>query len=541
MYKKQEISPMLLSDCYKIFHYSLYDRKIGKIYSTWTPRKSRMEGIDKVVVFGLQGFIKKYLIDYFNENFFDKPLDEVVNDYRRILKYSLGVEEPYTKHIEDLHKLGYLPVKIDALDEGTLCPIKCPCFTIENTLPEFMWVTNFLETLLSTEIWKPMTSATIALQYRKILDKWAEKTCDNNEHVDFQGHDFSLRGMASLDAGIISGAGHLTSFKGTDTIPAICYLEQYYNADVEQECVGTSIPATEHSIMEYNSYGTETDEYEAFKRIITEVYPKGFVSIVSDTWNLWHVLSDTVPRLREEIARRDGRVVIRPDSGDPCDIICGLNTNDKYSVQDGDLYIQTDEIESDGPVSYYKSKKVTGDYVEQQTKGVVEILWDIFGGTINSKGYKVLDPHVGAIYGDAITLERAEEICRRLESKGFASSNIVFGIGSYTYNMNTRDTFGFALKTTHGVKDGKEILLFKDPITDSGEKKSQKGMVIVTHDKDSNLVYVDELTADTKQKMHSVDLLKPLFKDGKLLRETSLSEIRNKIKEQTRTKELITV
>lgn len=537
MYKKQEISPMLLSDCYKIFHYSLYDRKIGKIYSTWTPRKSRMEGIDKVVVFGLQGFIKKYLIDYFNENFFDKPLDEVVNDYRRILKYSLGVEEPYTKHIEDLHKLGYLPVKIDALDEGTLCPIKCPCFTIENTLPEFMWVTNFLETLLSTEIWKPMTSATIALQYRKILDKWAKETCDNNEHVDFQGHDFSLRGMASLDAGIISGAGHLTSFKGTDTIPAICYLEQYYNADVEQECVGTSIPATEHSIMEYNSYGTENDEYEAFKRIITEVYPEGFVSIVSDTWNLWHVLSDTVPRLREEIIKRDGRVVIRPDSGDPCDIICGLNTDGEHKMFNGKLCIRVDD---DGLGKVLKPVK-NQEYAEQKCKGVVEILWDIFGGTINSKGYKVLNPHVGSIYGDAITLERADEICRRLESKGFASSNIVFGVGSYTYNMNTRDTFGFALKTTYGIKDGKEVMLFKDPITDSGEKKSQKGMVVVTKDKNGELVYIDELTAETKQKYHAVDLLKPLFKDGKLLRETSLSEIRGRIQNSFKEKELVLV
>ena len=435
----KKISPMLLSDCYKIFHYSLYDRKNGTIYSTWTPRKSRMDGVDKVVVFGLQGFIKKYLIDYFNDNFFNKPLEEVVNEYTRVLKYSLGVEEPYTKHIEELHKLGYLPVRIDALEEGTLCPIKCPCFTIQNTLPEFMWITNFLETLLSTEIWKPMTSATIALQYRKILDKWAEKTCDNNIHVDFQGHDFSLRGMASLDCGLTSGAGHLTPFKGTDTIPAICYLEQYYNADVEQECVGTSIPATEHSIMEYNSYGTETDEYETFKRIISLVYPTGYVSIVSDTWNLWHVLSNTIPRLRDDITRRNGKVVIRPDSGDPCDIICGINTKKFFDPYKG---------------TFKPEKLAEGEYSNEINKGVIEILWDIFGGTINSKGYKVLDPHIGAIYGDAITLERCEEICERLESKGFASSNIVFGIGSYTYNMNTRDTFGFALKTTYGVKDG---------------------------------------------------------------------------------------
>lgn len=505
---------MLLADYYKISHRKLYDRDKGIIYATWTPRKSRVEGIDKIVVFGLQGFIKKYLIDYFNENFFNRPVKEVINEYVRIIGNTLGKDKADTKHIYDLHKLGYLPIKINALEEGTLCPIKCPCVTIENTIPEFLWVTNFIETLFSVSVWKPMTSATIAKEYRKILDKWADKTCDNNTHVDYQGHDFSLRGMGSLECGMTSGAGHLASFKGTDTIPAICYLEKYYNTNVETEEVASSVPATEHSIMEFNSAGTEDDEYEAFKRIITEVHPSGFVSVVSDTWNLWKVLTDTVPRLKDEILNRDGRVVIRPDSGDPCDIICGSDI--RYF--DKEMFLDEQEDE----------------YAEQRYKGVVELLWDVFGGTINSKGYKVLNPCVGVLYGDAITLERAEEICRRLESKGFASSNIVLGIGSYTYNMNSRDTFGFALKSTYAIKDDKEIFLFKNPITDSGEKKSQKGMVAVYKDVNGNIVYKDELTYASKQEYSDagVDLLKPLFKDGKLLRETSLTEIRNKLKEE---------
>ena len=230
-------------------------------------------------------------------------------------------------------------------------------------------------------------------------------------------------------------------------------------------------------------------------------------------------------------------MVIRPDSGDPCDIICGLNTDGEHKMFNGKLCIRVDD---DGLGKVLEPVK-NQEYAEQKCKGVVELLWDIFGGTINSKGYKVLNPHVGSIYGDAITLERADEICRRLESKGFASSNIVFGVGSYTYNMNTRDTFGFALKTTYGIKDGKEVMLFKDPITDSGEKKSQKGMVVVTKDKDGELVYIDELTAETKQKYHAVDLLKPLFKDGKLLRETSLSEIRGRIQNSFKEKELVLV
>ena len=239
----KEVPATLLADFYKISHRKLYDRDKGIIYATWTPRKSRIEGINEIVVFGLQGFIKKYLIDYFNENFFNRSKDEVINEYKRIIKYTLGEDKADTTHLEKLHDLGYLPIKIDALEEGTICPIKCPCVTIQNTHPDFLWITNFIETLFSMEVWKPMTSATIAKKYRSIMDKWAEKTCDNNIHVDFQGHDFSMRGMGGLDSAMTSGAGHLTSFKGTDTIPAICYLENYYNADVEKEVVGTSIPA----------------------------------------------------------------------------------------------------------------------------------------------------------------------------------------------------------------------------------------------------------------------------------------------------------
>ena len=511
----KNIPVMLLADFYKISHRKLYDRDKGIIYATWTPRKSRISGINEIVVFGLQGFIKKYLIEYFNDNFFNRPLEDIVNEYKRIIKYTLNEDDPDVSHIEALHKLGYLPIRIDALPEGTICPIKCPCVTIQNTDENFLWITNFIETLFSMEVWKPMTSATIARAYRKIVEKWADKTCDNKDHLDFQCHDFSMRGMAGLESACLSGAGHLLSFKGTDTIPAIPYLENYYNANVEKELVGCSVPATEHSIMEFNSYGKENDEYDAFKRMITEVHPKGIVSIVSDTWNLWHVLSDTVVRLKNEILNREGRVVIRPDSGDPADIICGLNTKTYFDDYRG----------KDIPC-----KLADGEYAEQINKGVVETLWDIFGGKVNSKGYKVLDTHIGCLYGDAITLERAEEICQRLESKGFASSNIVFGVGSYTYNMNSRDTFGFALKSTYAIKDGQEIFLFKDPITDSGEKKSQKGMVCVIVGDNDEITYIDEQKQMDKDFYVNQDLLLPLFVNGKLYRETSLSEIRSRLK-----------
>ena len=514
MYK---INPMLLGDGYKMSHADLYEQNGQKIYATWTPRSSKnskIENLDGVVVFGLQSFVKEWLIDYFNDEFFNKDVDLIVAEYKNVIKAYLNSDGLGEGRIRALHALGYLPLKITALEEGTLCPIRVPMLTIENTLPEFFWLTNFMESFMSAELWSAMTTATIAREYRKILDGWAEKTCDDNSHVDFQGHDFSFRGFNTVKASLASGAGHLISFRGTDTVPCIGWLEKYYNANNSKKMFACSVPATEHSIMEFNSVGKENDEYDAIKRIITEVHPNGIVSVVSDTWNLWKVLTDTLPRLKSEILARNGKVVVRPDSGCPEDIICGLPLD--ITMFDGEV-----EPLNDGK-----------EYFIERKKGVIELLWDTFGGSVNSKGYKVLNPCIGAIYGDAITLERAEEICRRLEAKGFASSNIVFGIGSYTYQYNTRDTFGFALKSTYAIKDNKEVFLFKDPITDDGIKKSQKGMVVVYDSIDSGIIFEDEnYQKDLDAPLtRSINLLKPLFENGKLLRETSLEEIKEKIK-----------
>ena len=554
-----ELEAIFSCDGYKTSHRKQYSPHTEIVYSTWTPRKSRMENVNKVVFFGLQYFIKDYLIDSFNKTFFNKPKEEVIAEFKRVMKKYNGDDD--SSHWEALHDLGYLPLKIDALPEGTLTPIRVPMFTVENTLPEFYWLTNFVETIMSTEIWKPMTSATIALQYRKICEKWAEKTCDNTDHLDFQGHDFSMRGMAGLDSACSSGAGHLLSFKGTDTIPAVLWLEKYYNADSSKELIGCSIPATEHSVAETNIIEIQQiledskqngqlslmqlgfppiqikEKLEAGEDVrmlaevvymnrLLDVYPSGIFSYVADTYNLWEVLTNILPILKDRIMERDGKVVIRPDSGDPCDIICGLNT--VYELKDEFKNNLTDDKQT---------------YMNERYKGVIELLWDTFGGTTNSKGYKVLDSHIGCIYGDAITLERAEEICKRLEAKGFASSNIVFGIGSYTYNMNTRDTFGFALKTTYGVVNGKELMLYKDPITDDGTKKSQKGMVSVFRDEYfDELMYRDEYTKKDKEeaiemrKVHPTDehyeMLQTVFLNGELVKEYNLQEIRDRLKQE---------
>ena len=480
------MNPMLICDFYKLSHRAMYPKGTEVVYSTWTPRASRMKGVDKVVFFGLQSFIQKVLVQFFDDNFFLRDIDDIIEDYKRTVTMTLGIIDPETDHISALHKLNYLPISIKALPEGTLVPLRVPMFTIENTHSEFFWLTNFLETFISTQMWQPSTSATIAYEYKKILNSYAKLTIGNTDFVKFQGHDFSMRGMSSLDSGVLSGMGHLTSFVGTDTIPAIPALENSYRADIDIELVGTSIPATEHSIQ--CAYG---DDMEYITKIITEVHPHGFVSVVSDGYDFWNVIGKILPALRDKIMARDGRVVIRPDSGDPVSIICG---------------------DPNGAT-------------ELEQKGAVEALWDIFGGTRSEQGYKILDSHIGLIYGDAITLNRTKEIMERLVAKGFASINVVLGIGSYTYQYNTRDTFGFAMKSTLCVIDGVEKQIFKDPKTDNGIKKSQKGRVVVLKDGNSIKAVDGFSLKDNVQR----DLLVEVFRDGKYSHAESLLEIRKRL------------
>lgn len=562
--------PMLLCDFYKISHREMYPKGTEKVYSTWTCRGSRVEGVNETVFFGLQKFVVEYLIEYFDKNFFSEDIELIKRQYKRFIKHTLGEENPQTEHIEALHKVGYLPLKICAVPEGTLVPTRVPCMTIENTMPEFFWVTNFVETLMSAELWQPITSATTAYQYKKIVDKYADETVGNRDHVPFQCHDFSFRGMQGLGSAVNSGMGHLLSFSGTDTIPAIIGMEDYYKADITKELVGSSIPATEHSIM--CSYGNE-NELDLFKHLITEVHPKGLVSIVSDTWDFWKVMTEYLPQLKDLIMSRDGKVVIRPDSGIPEDIICGTadiicldgcveevseikhfakddawnyfyeteeNEVTLYYEYKGKIYKAECEAEYTSERGSYSSNKyyvidevlvsVEEWELTAEEKGAIQVLWETFGGTVNALGYRELDPHIGLIYGDSITVARCEEICRRLKNKGFASNNIVLGVGSFSYTYVTRDTFAQALKATYAVVDGEERFLFKNPKTDDGTKKSQKGMVFVA-ETPYGIAYRDGLNAKDLENLSTMEsnLLEPVFENGKLVRSHSLAEIRNRL------------
>ena len=480
------MNALLLTDGYKTGHHQQYPEGTEEVYSNWTPRSNKYapKGCDKVVSFGQQ-FVVKWLHEYFDSNFFIKPKNEVCGEIKRELSLYLGYDYDVT-HFESLHDLQYLPIRIKSLPEGVEVPIKTPIVTVVNTLKEFYWITNFLETILSAMLWQPMTSATIALRYKRIFNKWCSITDhENSSFIDFQGHDFSMRGMGGLQSAIASGMGHGAVFLGSDSLPVISSLRKYYHA---KGFVVGSVNATEHSVM---CAGTKEDELGTFKSLI-KTYPSGILSVVSDTWDLWNVLTVYLPKLKDEILARDGKLVIRPDSGDPVAIICGT------------------------------SNKLGGS--TPQEKGVIEVLWDIFGGTINKQGFKVLDSHIGAIYGDSITTDRAENICKRLHDKGFATTNVVLGIGSFTYQYNTRDTFGFAMKATSVVVNGERRDIFKNPITDDGVKKSAKGLIKVTLEKD-NYILNDQVSEEEEK----TGALRTIYEDGIFSNEVSLETIREQI------------
>lgn len=486
-----QMLPILLKDGYKVGHVRQFPPYTSMIYSNFTPRCSRVAGVDRVVAFGYQYFVWEYLYQQFGDWFFGQPKADVLREYDRRITNYLGPTN--SSHIGKLHDLGYLPLKVKALPEGTLCPLRVPALTIRNTNPEFGWLTNMLETLLSNVLWLPSTSATTAFEYRKRFEKYAKLTGAPKAFVPWQGHDFSMRGMAGIEAAMLSGAGHLLSFTGTDTIPAIDFLEEYYGANCETELIGGSVPATEHSVM---SMGMQAGELETFRHLITEVYPNGIVSIVSDTWDFWKVLTQYLPALKSEVLAREGKVVIRPDSGDPIKIICG------------------DPDSSVGCV----------------VAGAIETLWNVFGGKVNEEGFKELDSHIGLIYGDSISLDRQEQILSGLAQKGFASSNVVLGIGSYTYQHVTRDTYGWAMKATYGELTGPDggvrgQAIYKDPKTDDGTKKSATGLLCVQRDSQGELRVLENCTWAEEE----CGELQTIFLDGEPQNQQTLAQIRKRL------------
>ncbi len=499
------------TDVYKTGHKFMLPTGSTLMYSNRTPRNGKNSNCPndgKVVSIGQQMLVRKMKEDWDN-NFFKRPIQEI-DQFASDMTEMLMLKEPFdVSHIKELHKLGYLPLRIKAIKEGTRIPYKIPDFTIVNTKPinneVYDWLVNYLETILSAESWQCPTSATLSYHLRKLSEKWITKTDPENLwFVDYQNHDFSMRGMGGKSAIVNSGIGFAACSKGSDTLPVIPAARKYY--DELPVCIH-SVIASEHAIMcTLTGFFLQTKdgswekvgelEVETFRYLLKR-FPTGILSLVSDTWDLWRVINEYCRILKDEILARDGKLVIRPDSGDPVDIVCG-QLKEEWTRNIKDIPKQ---------------------------KGVIELLWDVFGGEITSTGYKRLNSKIGAIYGDSINYDRAEKIYQRLADKGFATTNIVLGVGSYSLQFVTRDTHGYAQKATYVEVNGNGIEIFKDPITDSGIKKSAKGLLMVYFDEDNFIKLKDQCSAEEESK----GLLQVIFEDGNFYNQTTLSEIRSRL------------
>lgn len=558
-----EIFAPYAADWYKPGHKPMYNQNTKLIFSNLTPRndKNFAHYADKnargVIVLGLRRMVIDSMVNMWSK-FFGMERSAAVRKFARMSKNALGDSAPSAECWGELHDLGYLPLEIRALPEGILSPIGVPVYTIHNTVEKFFWVTNYVETVMSTESWKTITNATAAFQYKRVAMSFALATCDNVDHVNFQCHDFSLRGLSNVEDGYKNGIAHLASFTGTDNILAIESVHEYYGIN-EDAFVAGSIPASEHSVATTNISRIVKDLEEHFPHLtgdvdglrylaekefllsfVTKIVPKGFASYVADSYDYWTVLTRILVELKEEIMAREGRLVVRPDSGDPVKVVAGYIIEEYRSREDfydGSRGLLTE-------VAYIRDEDVyilieEGQYGDvyigiprHEAVGSIQVLWEAFGGDVNSKGYKVLDSHIGMIYGDSITVAREIEILKRLKAKGFASSNIVFGVGSYTYQYNTRDTFGIAVKATGCFIDDYEIMVSKEPKTDPG-KRSAKGFIKVVRGEDGVLRQVDNIS------FHEINdednLLQVIFRDGDVFipqvngRDEDFNDIRGRV------------
>lgn len=553
-----KVNALFRTDGYKVNHVKMLAPGTTRLYGTWIPRTTKYAptGITKIVSFG-QEMSWQWIHDEFQENFFNLSREEAIDAVAKDLSAYLGL--PYdAEHFGQLYDLGYLPMEVRALPEGIETLPNVPHMDFINTVDGFGWLTLYLETIVSSLAWKPSTSATIALQYRRNTTEWVMKTDPEQSFlIDYMNHDFSARGLSPWDM-ISSGLGHATSHLGSDTISVIPAIRYFYNED--ENFVGiASVNASEHSVSTTKIF--TVGEKQMILDWLKEI-PTGILSIVADTFDLWKLLIEYLqdPEVKALIMARDGKLVIRPDSGDPVDIITGksilftkeLNQENVYALLDGKAghrFFHKDGKYYEGKFKGFGNLSCTWEEIEitPDILGVTEILWNQFGGKVNPQGYKVLDSHIGAIYGDSINLERQIQIYSRLATKGFASTNIVLGVGSFTYQFNTRDTFGFAAKgawfevetledyeytnKSNGTPIYKKVGydIYKDPITDDGSKKSLKGFQFVRLNKDGEYESLPQVT----EEVHSSEdnLLQVIYLDGKFPRKTKFTEIRNRLKQ----------
>lgn len=465
---------LLMTDVYKLGHMRQYKPGTTKVYSYLCARSNKK--YNDALFFGLQPYLK----------LLETPITKA--DGEEFLAYYtmiLGSQAPadITEKINALVDLGYVPLEIKAVPEGTIIDNKNVLATVTNTLPEFYWVVGFFESLL-LKVWAPTTVATKSLQFKRIAKRYTDETSDADFLMPFLVHDFGYRGVSSEETAEICGAAHLVNFAGTDTVPAVKFMKEVYHGE---GLIGASVPATEHSI--HCSFGPSVENEIEYVTRQMELNPTGIMSVVSDAYDYWRMLTQTLPAVKDKILARDGKYVVRPDSGDPKKILCG-----------------DPEAEVGSPAN----------------KGTFRILDELFGSTVNSKGYKELNPKIGVIYGDGMYLERYEDILSTMKEMGYANTNLVVGIGGLLLQQHNRDDLGFAFKATYAEINGEGTELFKDPITDPG-KKSHKGLMKLVKENDKYVTH-DQQSNDKGGELVTV------FKDGKTTKEYTLTDIRERAK-----------
>ena len=538
------VNPFLLTDFYKLTHILQYRPELRELTSYLTPRGSRLKDIDKVVFFGLSAYVHSYVVENFNDNFFNRPWWDSCNEVKEVLKEGLGYSDGMIfktlDNLHALHELGYLPVEINAVAEGTLVPMGVPCLEIKSTNPQFFWVGQALEASLSAAIWHPMVSATIAREYRKIARGAFFATVENGIDERTAMCDFSMRGQESNESAVNASVAWLTSMWNSSTVAARKHIQNVYG-----KCDGNvrGLTSTEHSVMTSHACLDGGDEIPTFKYLF-DLYKDVSFAAVCDSYDFWNVLTNILPNnFMQEIDERGKRGVfigVRHDSAEPVDALCGLPliTEDYYNKMvswvewDSSLYKNYFVVCDDGTdfIASWDDEKNTWITESRprtwEEKGMVETMYEIFGGSVNSKGYKVLNPGIKAVYGDSITITRAKRIYKRLAIKGFAANNVSLGVGSFSFQALenedgtlspfTRDTFSVAVKNCHSKYCDEygticERHVFKDPKGFS-QKRSQVGLCRVFFDKNGNLTYEDGLYEKDLIGKNSAFVL--YFKDG---------------------------
>lgn len=450
---------LLMTDSYKVSHHKFYPQGIQKVSSYLEAREGNV-AFPYTIFFGLQYYLKRL------EGV--QVTTEKIAEAESLFQAHFGRSDVFNRagweYIRDTHG-GKLPVTIRAVPEGLKTPIGIVLMTIENTDPHCTWLVNYLETFLM-KVWYPITVATQSHFIRgKILENL--QVTGDVTGINFKAHDFGYRGVSSEETACLGGAAHLVSFMGTDTFGAIQLLRKVYGADMP----GFSIPATEHSII--CSFGGEENEIEAFTHVLKS-YPEGLVACVSDTFNIYQACETFGTTLKPLVMGRNGTTILRPDSG---------------------------------------------NYFEVVPK-CLDILWKHFGGTVNEKGYKVLDSHVRLIQGDGMDKDSIPALYERLKELGWSGDNLAVGSGGGLLQKMNRDTLRFAIKASAVLVNGEWRDVQKNPITDT-TKKSKAGRW-------STFKRGDEIVSApmTLTRPGFEDIMATVFEDGVVLKTYDLQEIK---------------